>query len=236
MPGVVAPLISDHVGHAVREVVGDLALALVPPLGPDDDGCWHGAISLPGGSWRRRPGPLPGPREGLPTGAQRGSMGAMRFRRLARFSAIVPLTVALAMLSTACGGGAATPGATTSTEPPTGLDAGGGFNYNRTIVAFCVARERIDAKLAILLRDDPEPNLAIGLLADARREVLSTLDDLEAGGRTDLIPAVKRWARSFSAAQRLSREGASAVEAMLPVRRELLKVDRIQSCELDNQA
>ena len=35
--GVVATLVPDHEPHLVGQVVGDLALALVPPLGPDDD-------------------------------------------------------------------------------------------------------------------------------------------------------------------------------------------------------
>ena len=38
---VVAALVADDVVHPVREVVDGLALALVPPLGPEHDGGRH---------------------------------------------------------------------------------------------------------------------------------------------------------------------------------------------------
>jgi hypothetical protein len=43
--GVVPPLVPDDQVHPVCEEVRRLALALVPPLGPDDDGGRHG-VSL----------------------------------------------------------------------------------------------------------------------------------------------------------------------------------------------
>ena len=39
--GVVAALVADHHGHLLGQQVGELALALVSPLGADDDGCRH---------------------------------------------------------------------------------------------------------------------------------------------------------------------------------------------------
>ena len=43
---VVAALVADDEVHPVGEVVDRLALALVPPLGPEHDGGWHGDLSL----------------------------------------------------------------------------------------------------------------------------------------------------------------------------------------------
>ena len=39
--GVVAALVADDQLHLLGQEVGELALALVTPLGPDDDGCRH---------------------------------------------------------------------------------------------------------------------------------------------------------------------------------------------------
>ena len=50
VPGVVAALVADDQVHLLGDEVGELALALVAPLGPDDDGRRHGAsfvASLP---------------------------------------------------------------------------------------------------------------------------------------------------------------------------------------------
>jgi hypothetical protein len=41
---VVAPLVADHQVHLLGEEVGELALALVAPLGSDHDGCRHDAL------------------------------------------------------------------------------------------------------------------------------------------------------------------------------------------------
>ena len=46
VPGVVAALVAhDHV-HVPGQQVGELALALVAPLGPDDHGCGHARSSV----------------------------------------------------------------------------------------------------------------------------------------------------------------------------------------------
>ena len=42
MPGVVAALVADDHGHLAGHEVRELALALIAPLRPDDDGRWHG--------------------------------------------------------------------------------------------------------------------------------------------------------------------------------------------------
>ena len=46
--GVVAALVADDVGHAAAEQVGDLALALVAPLGADQHDRWHRVLVLLG--------------------------------------------------------------------------------------------------------------------------------------------------------------------------------------------
>ena len=45
--GVVATLVADHHGHLLGQQVGELPLALVSPLGADDDGCRHWGSSRP---------------------------------------------------------------------------------------------------------------------------------------------------------------------------------------------
>ena len=42
--GVVAALVADDHLHLLGQEVGELALALVAPLGPDDDGCGHASL------------------------------------------------------------------------------------------------------------------------------------------------------------------------------------------------
>ena len=42
--GVVAALVADDQLHLLGQEVGELALALVTPLGPDDDGCRHASL------------------------------------------------------------------------------------------------------------------------------------------------------------------------------------------------
>ena len=42
--GVVAALIADDQLHLLGQEVGELALALITPLGPDDDGCRHASL------------------------------------------------------------------------------------------------------------------------------------------------------------------------------------------------
>ena len=42
VPGVVAALVADDHRHLLGQEVGELALALVSPLGADDDGGGHG--------------------------------------------------------------------------------------------------------------------------------------------------------------------------------------------------
>ena len=42
--GVVAALVADDQLHLPGQEVGELALALVAPLGPDDDGCRHASL------------------------------------------------------------------------------------------------------------------------------------------------------------------------------------------------
>jgi hypothetical protein len=44
VPRVVAALVADHQVHLLGEEVGELALALVAPLGSDHDGCRHDAL------------------------------------------------------------------------------------------------------------------------------------------------------------------------------------------------
>ena len=44
VPGVVAALVADDQVHLLGDEVGELALALVTPLGTDDDGRGHGAM------------------------------------------------------------------------------------------------------------------------------------------------------------------------------------------------
>ena len=46
VPGVVAALVADDHVHVAGQDVGELALALVAPLGPDHDGRGHGALLL----------------------------------------------------------------------------------------------------------------------------------------------------------------------------------------------
>ena len=54
VPRVVAALIADDQLHLLGDEVGELALALVAPLGADDDGRWH-AHSFDRGALTRRP-------------------------------------------------------------------------------------------------------------------------------------------------------------------------------------
>jgi hypothetical protein len=42
VPGVVAALVTDHVVDPLAEQVGNLAFALVAPLGADEHDRWHG--------------------------------------------------------------------------------------------------------------------------------------------------------------------------------------------------
>ena len=42
--GVVAAVELDDVVDVLAELVGRLALSLVPPLSPDDDNGWHGPL------------------------------------------------------------------------------------------------------------------------------------------------------------------------------------------------
>ena len=44
VPGVVAALVADDHVHVPGQQVGELALALVAPLGPDDHGCGHALL------------------------------------------------------------------------------------------------------------------------------------------------------------------------------------------------
>ena len=52
--GVVAALVADDQVHLLGDEVGELALALVAPLGADDDGRRHPAMVLNSGTVRRR--------------------------------------------------------------------------------------------------------------------------------------------------------------------------------------
>ena len=72
VPGVVAALVADDHLHLLGQEVGELALALIPPLGPDDDGCRHASLlrcecglrtSVPRrhGPFRGAPGGIPAP-------------------------------------------------------------------------------------------------------------------------------------------------------------------------------
>ena len=47
--GVVAALVADDQVHLLGDEVGELALALVAPLGADDDGRWHAKPPRSGG-------------------------------------------------------------------------------------------------------------------------------------------------------------------------------------------
>ena len=46
VPGVVAALVADDHLHLLGQEVGELALALITPLGPDDHGCGHACSSV----------------------------------------------------------------------------------------------------------------------------------------------------------------------------------------------
>ena len=52
--GVVAALVADDDLHLLGDEVGELALALVAPLGADDDGCGHPGDGTEPGPVRRR--------------------------------------------------------------------------------------------------------------------------------------------------------------------------------------
>lgn len=147
-----------------------------------------------------------------------------------------------ALLLAGCGGGGSDAAATPSERPskePKGGDGGTTrepttLGYDATVVAFCVTEERVVGIESQILQDEPIPSIAVSMLLDARQESAGAIPELRAAGRSDLIPAVNHWSHSFTQSIQLAQKDATALDTLRPAVKALNRVDKIQSCELDN--